>query len=107
MEKVGEAGGSEVGAGRILNGVFHETLTAIDPGQYTLSYSIDDGPDVVSKDAVSNYIGTIRLLPVTIGGKTFIEWSSEFDSDTPEAVADFCNPIYAALLDSMVAHYAG
>lgn len=103
---VGDASASEVGAKRVLNDLFHETLQSIDHDGHTFSYSIDNGPDVVSKDAVANYIGTVQLLPVTVGGQTFIEWSSEYESANPDAVADFCNPIYHALLNSLVGHFA-
>ena len=104
---VGEASGSEIGAGRILNGLFHETLKRIDHERHEFSYSIDDGPDVISKEVVSNYVGTVRLRPITDDGRTFVEWSSEYESADPDAVADFCNPIYHALLASMKGHFAG
>ncbi len=48
VEVVGDAGGNEMGAKRILNGAFHETLLTLDDEERTFSYSIDDGPDAVS-----------------------------------------------------------
>ena len=102
---VGDISGTKVGSQRILNEVFHETLLAIDPGSYLFAYSIDDGPGVVGKNAVSNYVGTVKLHPITVGGQTCIEWASDYESKDPNAVAEFCNPIYNALLVSLKNHF--
>lgn len=101
VDVVGDIPGTEVGAKRILNDAFHETLLSIDSGGFSFSYSIDDGPGPVSKDSVSNYVGRVSLSPVTDSGKTFIEWVSTYESDSDSAVGDFCNPIYAGLLSSL------
>jgi hypothetical protein len=106
VTSVGGTSGTKAGAKRILNDAFHETLLSIDQSSYLFSYSIDDGPGVVSKDAVSNYVGTVKLHPITVGGDTCIEWASDYESEDPEAVADFCNPIYNALLVSLKNHFA-
>ena len=58
--KVGDKNGDEVGAKRVLNDVFHETLTKLDADGYTFSYSIDDGPGPVAQSAVEKYIGTVK-----------------------------------------------
>ena len=50
---------------KVLNGVFHETLLALDDEERTFSYSIDDGPEAVSKENVQGYIGEVRVFPVT------------------------------------------
>ena len=99
VTKVGDKSGSEIGAQRILNGVFHETLTALDPRSYAFSYSIDDGPGPVASDAVSDYKGTVKLTATDRG--CLVEWSSVFQSENENEVADFCNPIYAALLGAL------
>lgn len=99
VDKVGDKPGDTVGARRILNGVFHETLTVLDPVNHTFSYSIDDGPGPVANDAVSNYIGTVKITPS--GSGSTVEWSSVFQSQNENEVADFCNPIYTALLNSL------
>ena len=101
VEAVGDIAGDTVGAKRILNGAFHETLTALDDSNHSFTYTIDDGPGPVAQQSVSNYIGSVRLLPITDNDSTFIEWSSAYDSGDPQAVADFCNPIYIALLAAM------
>ena len=51
-EPVGNAAGDEIGAKRILNDAFHETLRVLDDENRTIEYSIDDGPDAVSKENV-------------------------------------------------------
>ena len=103
VEVVGEKGGIEAGSKRILNDAFHETLVSIDKHSFTFSYSIDDGPEPVSKSSVSNYIGIVKLFPITDSNSTFIEWSSSYESAEDDDVGDFCNPLYASLLASLKA----
>ena len=104
VEKVGDVDGGRVGAKRLLNGVFHETLVEIDDDAFYLSYSIDDGPSPVSRDEVSNYIGVVKLSSAAGGGKTLVEWTSSWDSDTEDAV-EFCHGIYVALLNELVGSF--
>lgn len=99
-ESVGDTAGTEVGAKRVLNGAFHETLKEIDDGAHLIRYSIDDGPDPVSPAIVSNYTGEIKLTPVTMQDTTLIEWSSSWDSDEDEAVS-FCHNIYVAIMGDL------
>ncbi len=101
LDVVGDKAGNEVGAGRLLNGAFSETLQSFDADNGTFTYSIDDGPSPVSKDDVSNYIGTVRVTPVTQGGGgTFVEWASAWENND-EPAFEFCHTIYVALLDDM------
>lgn len=99
-EAVGEIGGTEVGAKRILNGVFHETLLECNDHEHRVRYSIDDGPSPVSASEVNNYIGRVQLKPVTLSGDTFVEWGSTWESSSEEA-CDFCHQIYVALLKAL------
>lgn len=101
VETVGNACGTEVGAKRILNDLFHETLLSVDTHIHTFTYRIDDGPGPIAKDAVSNYIGKVSLFPITDSGQTFIEWTSTYESSSEDEVAEFCNPIYIALINSL------
>jgi hypothetical protein len=101
VDAVGGINGKTPGAKRVLNDLFHETLISIDAELKTFSYGIDDGPEAVSKDSVSDYIGTVRLHPITDNDTTFIEWESTYSSPDDGAVGDFCNPIYQALLTSL------
>ena len=100
VEKVGSIAGGEVGAKRILNNAFHETLVEIDNSKYMLKYSIDDGPSPVSKEEVSNYYGFVKLSPSTNGKRTHVEWSSSWESNVEDAV-EFCHGIYVALLNEL------
>ena len=100
VEAVGDTPGGSVGARRVLNGVFHETLRVVDADNRTIEYSIDDGPDAVSKDNVQGYVGKVRILPVTDDGHSFVEWSSSWTSGG-EGTAEFCIPIYRALLGQL------
>ena len=105
LEKVGDQDGGTPGAKRILNDLFHETLLSIDDANKILTYSIDDGPEPVSKQSVSNYVGTVRAYSVTNDDTSFLEWSSSYDSPNDQAVGDFCNPIYQALLSALKTHF--
>ncbi len=99
LVKEGGKNGNEVGAKRVLNDAFHETLTAFNASAFTFSYSIDDGPGPVSKSSVDDYIGVVKLTES--GSGTLVEWSSNYKSENDNEVADFCNPIYSALLSAL------
>jgi Polyketide cyclase / dehydrase and lipid transport len=99
-EAVGALPGTEVGAIRILNDVFHETLLECNDSKHRIRYSIDDGPSPVSRQEVANYIGTIQLFPVTADNTTFVSWSSVWQAKDSQAV-DFCQPIYSSLLQDL------
>ena len=105
LEKVGDAAGDQVGAKRVLNGAFHETLHGLDDVGRKMKYSIDDGPDAVSKNNVSGYVGLVRVSSVTDSDATFVEWSSSWQ-DSRGGVKEFCDPVYKALLDSLKQHFA-
>ncbi len=105
LEPVGDAGSTEIGAKRILNGAFHETMRTLDDEERTFSYIIDDGPDAVSKDNVQGYIGEVRVFPVTDDNSTFVLWASRWDS-SGGGVQEFCDPIYQALLSGLKSHFA-
>ncbi len=101
LDIIGDKSGSEIGAKRFLNDAFTETLVSVNEDEFTFTYSIDDAPEPLSKDSVSNYLGVVRLYPVTDSNGTFVEWTSSFESGNDQAVSDFCNPIYAALLGAL------
>ncbi len=105
-EAVGETAGDRVGAKRILNEAFHETLLTLNDGERTLTYSIDDGPGPVAKDAVKNYAGKVRVSSSDRDGTTLVEWESTFESTDDTAVEDFCNPIYQALLGALAKKFS-
>ena len=105
LEKVGDASGDQIGAKRVLNGAFHETLRGLNDTDRVVTYSIDDGPDAVSKDNVTGYVGVVRVFAVTDGDATFVEWSSSWQ-DSQGGVKEFCDPVYKALLDALKQHFA-
>lgn len=98
LETVGDKKGFEPGAKRVLNGAFHETLLTITPDEHCFTYAITDGPDAVAKGAVNNYVGEVRLFPVTDSNTTLFLWTSTWKSGDDKAVAELCNPIYKAVL---------
>ena len=100
VEIVGDAAGDEPGAGRVLNGAFHETLREIDDEERTFSYSIDDGPSPVSRDDVKDYIGRVSVQAADGEGSTFVEWSSSWELND-EPAYEFCHGIYVALLSDL------
>ncbi|HSM17658.1 MAG TPA: SRPBCC family protein [Gemmatimonadales bacterium] len=100
VEQVGDMPGDHVGAKRVLNGAFHETLQELKDEGRTFAYSITDGPSPVSKAEVSNYVGRVTVRPITQGGGTFVEWSSSWEKND-QAAHDFCHTIYCALLSEM------
>jgi len=100
---VGEAKGDQLGAKRILNGAFHETLLGLDDMRYTMTYSIDDGPGPVANDSISNYVGLVQLFRITNDDSTLVQWISSYESANSAAVGELCNPIYKAALDALKA----
>lgn len=54
-------------------GRIRERLLALSDYEFSQTYAILESPM-----GVEDYIATLRLLPVTEGGKTFAEWSAEF-----------------------------
>jgi len=99
-QKVGELKGDEAGAKRVLNEAFHETLISVCDKSHSFSYSIDEGVSPVSSKEVSNYVGNVKLLPITVSNQTFIEWESSWEANSPEA-EEFCHMIYVAMINDM------
>ena len=103
---VGDCKGDQIGATRLLNDAFEETLLSLDDRKHTFSYKINDGPEPLSSKSVEVYIGWVRVFPITENDTTFIEWQSTYDSVDNRAVHEFCNPIYQALLKSLKDYFA-
>lgn len=101
LEPVGDSPGDQVGAKRILNDQYHETLTQYDPGNYTFSYTTENIPAEFTNSPVSDFRSTLRLLPVTSDKTTFVEMSATFTATRPIAVEQLGNPIYEALLNAL------
>jgi len=106
VDVIGDKASDEIGAKRILNDAFHETLRSLDNSAKTFTYSIDDGPAVVSKDNVEGYLGEVSVFSVSDNNTSFVLWTSKWASAKEDGVADFCNPIYHALLQDLRAHFS-
>lgn len=100
LKVVGDTTGRTVGAKRILNDAFHETLKSLDQDTKTFTYQITDGPSPLSKDEISNYIGQVKVMPAETAGETTVEWTSSWENKDEE-VGEFCHNIYVALLADM------
>jgi hypothetical protein len=105
VDIIGKKAANEIGAKRILNDAFHETLQSVNEEGKSFTYSIDDGPGPVSSDSVDGYIGEVTVFPVTANNKSFVLWTSRWKSEKG-GVADFCNPIYHAILQDLKAHFS-
>lgn len=55
-------------------GQIRERLLALSDFEYSCTYAILESPM-----GVENYTATLKLTPVTDGGRSFAEWSAEFD----------------------------
>lgn len=64
-----------------------ERLLGLSDYDMFCTYSILESPM-----PLTDYIATVRLTPVTDGGKTFIEWTAEFEC-APELAADLVTGI--------------
>jgi hypothetical protein len=103
-EKVGEGEGHSVGARRLLNGAFLDTLIAYSAVERRMMYSLDEGPSPVSSREVRDYVGNLHLLPVTADNTTFVEWSGIWESENTNAV-EYMNGVYRSLLGDLAAGF--
>lgn len=105
-EAAGDRAGDQIGAQRVLNDVFHETLRGLDDTTMTMHYSIDEGPSPVSSREVSDYGGTVHVVPATEDGACVVEWYSRWEAPNDDGVP-FCGDIYKALLGRLRGHFGG
>ncbi|MCY3829104.1 MAG: SRPBCC family protein [Rhodospirillaceae bacterium] len=80
-------------------GFLRERLLALSDYDYSVTYSILESPM-----GVENYIATLKLAPITDGGRTFAEWTAEFDCDPAaeaELVANIGNNVFQAAFDAL------
>jgi hypothetical protein len=104
-EKVGEGNGYSVGAKRLLNGVFLDTLIAYSFIEKRMMYSMDEGPPPVSSKEIHDYVGNLHLLPVTADNTTFAEWSACWGSINTDAI-EYMNLVYRSLLSNLAAGFS-
>jgi hypothetical protein len=90
---------------RLKNGGrIRERLLALSDYEMSCTYAILESPM-----GVENYIATLRLIPVTDGDQTFVEWTAEFDAapDREAQIADdIGRNVFAAGLASLKSLFA-
>ena len=68
-------------------GMIRERLLTLSDYDYQCTYCILESPM-----GVDNYVATLKLTPVTDGGRTFAEWWAEFDC-APEREGELAQQI--------------
>ena len=63
-------------------GVIREQLLTLSDVEFTCTYAILESPM-----GVDNYVATLRLVPITDGGRCYIEWTADFDAPLGEEEA--------------------
>jgi len=106
LEASGGRDGTSVGAGRVLNGAFVETLREFDDADCALAYSIDEGPPPISTEDVRDCVGRVTVKPTPDGEGALVEWTSSWQKND-DAAYEFCHGIFGALLADMKASLEG
>lgn len=91
----------QIGASRVINDVFHETLVDLNDLEKSFAYHMTDGPGAVAKDIVKSFYGKLQLFAVTDEDKTYALWTTTFDSPDSSTVGELVNPIYQAALKGL------
>ena len=95
-----------VRAFRLKDGGFiRERLLALSDYDLSCSYSILESPM-----GVENYVATLKLTPITDGGRSFAEWSAEFDCDPAresELVEMIGTNVFQGGFDALKRHFGG
>lgn len=85
--------------------MIREQLVGMSDYDLFFSYTMLEGPM-----PLSNYMSTLRLTPITDGGRCFAEWSAEFDCDPADA-SDLQNGIgtnvFQGGFDALKRHFGG
>ena len=80
-------------------GTIREQLLTLSDYDYQCTYAILESPM-----AVENYVATLKLTPVTDGGRTFAEWWAEFDCEPerePELAEQIGQRVFQAAFDTL------
>lgn len=86
-------------------GALRERLLALSDYEYACTYSILDSPM-----PLSDYVATLRLIPVTDGDRTFVEWSARFDcapGDEAGLVEEIGQGVFRSGLDALKSRFGG
>lgn len=91
---------------RLQNGDrIRERLLGLSDYDYFCTYSILESPM-----ALTDYVATLRLTPVTDGDRTFVEWSAEFEcspDDAEDLVSNIGQNVFQAGFDALKRHFSG
>jgi len=91
---------------RLRNGdALREQLLALSDYEFFCTYAILDSPM-----PLSNYVATLRLLPITDGERCFVEWSAEFDcapADEAELVRAIGQDVFQGGFDALKQSFSG
>ena len=85
-------------------GRIRERLLGLSDYDFSMTYSILESPM-----AVTNYVATLKLTPVTDGDRSFAEWSAEFDcapAGEAELVAHIGRNVFLAGFRALQARFA-
>ena len=85
-------------------GRIRERLLALSDYEFSQSYAILESPM-----GVENYLATLRLLPITDGGRSFAEWSADFTcpaSREAELVTHIGRNVFLAGLKALQTRFA-
>ena len=85
-------------------GMIRERLLALSDYDYTCVYEILESPM-----GVANYVATLKLSPITDGGRTFAEWSAEFDcaeGREHELTESIGNGVFQGGFDALKRHFS-
>ena len=80
-------------------GFLREQLLAFSDLDHTCTYNILESPM-----PLTGYTATLRALPVTDGGRTYVEWTASFDcadADRDELVNGIGNDVFQASFDRL------
>ena len=87
------------------DGHIRERLLALSDYDYSCTYAILESPM-----GVENYVATLKLTPITDGGRSFAEWSAEFDCPPEreaELVAAIGQGVFQGGFDSLKSRFGG
>jgi Polyketide cyclase / dehydrase and lipid transport len=85
-------------------GRIRERLLGLSDYDFSMTYSILESPM-----AVTNYVATLKLTPVTDGDRSLAEWSAEFDcapTGEAELVAHIGRNVFLAGFRALQARFA-
>lgn len=104
----GNGPADQVGCVRVFTlkggGRIRERLVALSDYEFSQTYTILESPM-----GVDNYVATLRLLPVTDSGRSFVEWSADFDcapQREEELTGHIGRAVFSAALQTLAAQFA-